>query len=101
MYIEVVLKMGYNYSINIMRSSFMTVIFIRIITYAVAIICFFSSLFGIADAKKIIAKEYEIMGSGSCEVGNGRVSIHDPSIIQNEDGTYYIFGTDVPLKVTI
>ena len=71
----------------------MTVIFNRIITYAVAIICFFSSLFGIADAKKIIAKEYEIMGSGSCEVGNGRVSIHDPSIIQNEDGTYYIFGT--------
>ena len=48
---------------------------------------------GIPDAEKITAKEYGIMGSGSCEVGNGRVSIHDPSIVQDKDGTYFIFGT--------
>lgn len=71
----------------------MTLIINRIITSAVAIVFFFSSLFGIPDAEKITAKEYEIMGSGSCEVGNGRVSIHDPSIVQDKDGTYYIFGT--------
>ena len=71
----------------------MAVITNRIIIYLFAIICFFSSLFGIPDAEKISAKEYEIMGSGSCEVGNGKVSIHDPSIIQDKDGTYYIFGT--------
>ncbi|MBQ8766389.1 MAG: glycoside hydrolase family 43 protein [Clostridia bacterium] len=65
----------------------------RIISYLVAIICFFSSLFGIPDAEKPIAKQYEIVGSGSCDVGNGKVSIHDPSIIQDENGTYYIFGS--------
>lgn len=71
----------------------MTLIINRIITTVVAIVFFFSSLFGIPDAKKITAKEYEIMGSGSCDVGNGRISIHDPSIVQDKDGTYYIFGT--------
>lgn len=71
----------------------MTLITNRIIAFGVAIVCFFSSLFGIPDAEKIKAREYEISGSGSCEVGNGRISIHDPSIIQDKDGTYYIFGT--------
>ncbi len=71
----------------------MTVIINRLITYIVVIVYFFSSLFGVPDAEKITTKEYDIMGSGSCDVGNGRISIHDPSIIQDKDGMYYIFGT--------
>ncbi len=71
----------------------MTFITNRIISYIVVIVCFFTSLFGIADAEKPVAKEYEIVGSGSCEVGNGKISIHDPSIVEAENGSYYIFGT--------
>ena len=45
------------------------------------------------DAKKVEALLFELYGSGTCETGNGRVGIHDPSIVKSEDGTYYIFGS--------
>lgn len=45
------------------------------------------------DAKKVEALMFELYGSGTCETGNGRVGIHDPSIVKAEDGTYYIFGS--------
>lgn len=45
------------------------------------------------DAKKVDAVLFELYGSGTCETGNGRVGIHDPSIVKAEDGTYYIFGS--------
>ncbi len=65
----------------------------RIISAFAAVVCFVTSIFGVSDAEKPVAKQYEIKGSGSCDVGNGRVSIHDPSIVQDKDGMYYIFGT--------
>lgn len=65
----------------------------RIISTFAAIVCFITSIFGVSDAEKPVTKQYEIKGSGSCDTGNGRVSIHDPSVIQDKDGTYYIFGT--------
>lgn len=45
------------------------------------------------DAKKVEALMFELYGSGTCETGNGRVGIHDPSIVKAENGTYYIFGS--------
>ena len=65
----------------------------RVISAFAAVVCFITSIFGISDAEKPAAKQYEIKGSGSCNTSNGRISIHDPSIIQDADGTYYIFGT--------
>lgn len=65
----------------------------KIISAFAAVVCFITSLFGVSDAKKPFAKQYEIIGSGSCNVGNGRISIHDPSIIPDGNGKYYIFGT--------
>lgn len=58
-----------------------------------SIICFFSNLIGSPAAEKIDAKQFPIPGDGSCYVGDGRVSVHDPSIIKAEDGTYYLFGS--------
>lgn len=58
-----------------------------------SIICFFSNLIGSPAAEKIDAKQFPMPGDGSCYVGDGRVSVHDPSIIKAEDGTYYVFGS--------
>lgn len=64
----------------------------RIIACFVSFICMASSLFGIADAEKITARQYAIEGSGSCEIGGGRVGVHDPSIVES-NGIYYMFGS--------
>lgn len=70
------------------------VIFInKIISTFMAVICSIASLFGVADAEKVTARQFEIPGSGSCEAGDGRVSVHDPSIVQTKDGTFYVFGS--------
>lgn len=58
-----------------------------------AVICLFSNLMGLPAAEKVEAKQYEISGEGNCYVGDGRVSVHDPSVVQDKDGTYYIFGS--------
>ena len=71
----------------------MRMIFNRLFCFFVAIVCGVGSLFGIPDADKIKARQYEIEGEGSCDAGDGRVAVHDPSLIQSEDGTYYLFGT--------
>lgn len=65
----------------------------RIIALIAAMVCFSASLFGTKDAEKIEAKQYPIDGYGSCNAGNGRVSVHDPSIVKAEDGTFYVFGS--------
>jgi arabinan endo-1,5-alpha-L-arabinosidase len=65
----------------------------KIISSVMAAICAVTSFFGIPDAKKPEAKQYAIEGSGTCETGDGRVAVHDPSIIRDKDGVYYIFGT--------
>ena len=36
---------------------------------------------------------FELYSTGTCETGNGKVGIHDPSIVKAQDGTYYIFGS--------
>ncbi len=71
----------------------MNAIFYRIIIAVTAICCAFSALFGTPAAKKISAKQYAISGNESCYAGEGRVSVHDPSIIESQNGTYYIFGS--------
>ncbi len=65
----------------------------RLICVFVAFLCGIGSVFGIPDADRIKAKQYEIKGEGSCDAGDGRVAVHDPSLIQSKDGTYYLFGT--------
>ena len=68
-------------------------IIIRIISSVMAAICTVMSFFGVPDADKPVATQYTIEGSGTCETGGGRVAVHDPSVMQTKDGTYYIFGT--------
>lgn len=65
----------------------------KIISSVMAAICAVTSFFGIPDAQKPVAKQYAIEGSGSCETADGRVAVHDPSIVTAKDGTYYVFGT--------
>ncbi len=65
----------------------------KIISGITAIMCALSSLFGNPAAEKIEAKQFEMPGDGSCYAGDGRVSVHDPSIVQDKDGTYYVFGS--------
>ncbi len=57
------------------------------------ILCICIILINIFDAKKVDALLFEMYGSGTCETDNGRVAVHDPSIVKAEDGTYYIFGS--------
>ncbi len=69
-------------------------IYNRIYYIIAAVVCFFTSLFGgPKDAKQIEAKQYEIYEGGSCQLENGRIAIHDPSIMELDNGEYYIFGT--------
>ena len=71
-------------------------LFINKIIYSfMAAVCAITSFFGVPDAEKITAKQYAIQGSENetCQVSDGRVAVHDPSIMKAEDGTYYIFGT--------
>lgn len=65
----------------------------RIICVFMAALCWIGSVFGIPDAEKIKARQYAVSGEGSCDAGDGRVAVHDPSLIKAEDGTYYLFGT--------
>ncbi len=71
----------------------MRMIFNRLFCFFVAIVCGAGSLFGIPDAETIRARQYAIKGEGSCDAGDGRVAVHDPSLIRAQDGTYYMFGT--------
>lgn len=71
----------------------MRMIYNRLFCFFVAFVCGIASLFGIPDAETIKARQYEIKGEGGCDAGDGRVAIHDPSMIQASDGTYYLFGT--------
>lgn len=57
-----------------------------------AIMCLIGSFSGLRDAGELVARQYAINGSGTTEIGNGRVSIHDPSVIKDGD-SYYIFGS--------
>lgn len=54
--------------------------------------CFISSFSGLTDATEPQTKQYELHNGGTTEMENGRVGIHDPSIIKDGD-TYYLFGT--------
>lgn len=65
----------------------------KVISVFLSAICVMGSLFGYKAADKVEAKQFEMPGDGSCYVGNGRVSVHDPSIVQDKDGTYYVFGS--------
>lgn len=69
-------------------------IYNRLFYIIAAVVCFFTSLFGgPQNAKQIEAKQYEILEGGSCQLENGRIAIHDPSIMELSNGEYYIFGT--------
>ena len=67
----------------------------KILSALMAAVCALTSFFGVSDADKMTAKQYEIHGSEneSCQVSDGRVAVHDPSVVKSEDGTYYLFGT--------
>ena len=65
----------------------------RIISVIMSVVCAVTSFFGVPDAEEPIAKQYAIYGSGSCETANGRVAVHDPSIVRDKNGVYYILGT--------
>lgn len=70
-------------------------ILIAIISIAcvVAVICTCTISIFSKDAKRVEAKMFKLYSTGTCETGNGRVAIHDPSIVKSQDGTYYIFGS--------
>lgn len=65
----------------------------KIISSVMAAICAVTSFFGVPDAEKPTARQYAIDGSGTCQTSDGRVAVHDPSIVRSQDGTYYVFGT--------
>ena len=71
----------------------MILIINRIMCAFISLSCFFSGLFGAEDAERITAKKFNMPGEGSCYVGNGRVSVHDPSIVRAQDGSFYVFGS--------
>ncbi len=58
-----------------------------------AVVCFFSNLIGLPAAEKVEAEQYPIDGEGSSYVGDGRLCVHDPSVIQDSDGQFYVFGS--------
>ena len=71
----------------------MTAVLYKFFSAFVAIVCFFSNMIGLPAAEKIESRQYEIFGNESCEAGGGRVSVHDPSIVQDKNGKYYVFGS--------
>ncbi|MBQ7862398.1 MAG: glycoside hydrolase family 43 protein [Clostridia bacterium] len=71
----------------------MRMIYNRLFCLFLSAVCGLASLFGIPDAETVKARQYEIKGEGDCDAGDGRVAVHDPSLIQTDDGTYYLFGT--------
>ena len=71
----------------------MTIFLNKIISTFLAAICAIMGVFGVQEAEKVDAKQFAMPGEGSCYVGNGRVSVHDPSVVQAEDGTFYVFGS--------
>ena len=71
----------------------MTIFLNKIISTFMAAICAVLGLFGVHEVEKVETKQFAMPGDGSCYVGNGRVSVHDPSIVQAEDGTFYVFGS--------
>lgn len=71
----------------------MTAFINRLFLLFTAVVCVFSNLIDLPAAKKVEAKQYEIKGNESCYVGDGRVSVHDPSVVQAQDDTYYVFGS--------
>ena len=71
----------------------MNALFYRLFSLFLTVVCFFSNLIGSPAAEKVEAKQYAIPGDGNCYVGDGRVSVHDPSVVQDEKGVYYVFGS--------
>ncbi len=63
------------------------------IIFLSAVICLIGNVFGYTDASAPEVKDYAISESGSVDIGDGRVAIHDPSAVQDKDGKYYAFGT--------
>lgn len=63
------------------------------IVFLILCLCVGAVTINSKDAKRVKAKMFKLYATGTCETGNGRVAIHDPSIVQAEDGTYYIFGS--------
>ena len=71
-------------------------LFINKIIYSfMAAVCAITAFFGVPDAEKMTAKQYPINGSPdeTCQVGDNKIAVHDPSVVKSQDGTYYIFGT--------
>ena len=71
----------------------MTIFLNKIISTFLAAICAIMGVFGVQEAEKVDAKQFAMPGDGSCYAGDGRVSVHDPSIVQDKDGTFYVFGS--------
>ena len=65
----------------------------KIISTFLAAICAIMGVFGVQEAEKVDAKQFAMPGDGSCYAGDGRVSVHDPSVVQDKDGTFYVFGS--------
>ena len=71
----------------------MTILLNKIISTLLAVICTVLGIFAVKGAEKIETKQFPMPGDGSCYTGNGRVSVHDPSIVQDKDGIFYVFGS--------
>ena len=65
----------------------------RLILFLTAILCAFSALSGSPAAKKVEARQFALSGDESCEAGDGRVSVHDPSVVSAQNGSVYVFGS--------
>lgn len=82
----------YSYYGEIMKKKILIALIIFIAIVIVGISIFLISNYK-KDAKKVEAMMFELYSTGTCETGNGKVGIHDPSIVKAQDGTYYIFGS--------
>lgn len=73
--------------------NFLNALIYKLFSIFTAIICMFSNLIDLPTAQKAEALNYELPGEESCYVEGNRVCVHDPSIVQDKDGEFYVFGS--------
>ena len=67
--------------------------FYKIFSLFTAVVCMFSNLIDLPAAEKQETLQYPIDGDGTSYVGDGRLCVHDPSVVQDKDGKFYVFGS--------
>lgn len=72
----------------------MNVFLNKITALLLSVVFSIAGFFGLNDVKKSQAKQFTIPDAhNTCEIGEGRVCLHDPSIFKSNDGQYYLVGS--------